>query len=132
MGFQFRLKAVQKIQEFHRDTEKQGLAELLQEQNEMNEKMDDLQKKLKEIRSRHTEWLRSGNPQPDQLLQFHQFEARLTKMIQELFWEQNQLQTQIEEQRINLLKSETEVKKFEKLEEKQREVYRKTHSETQN
>ena len=127
MGFHFRLRAVQKVQELNRDEKKQTLAELLQKQNELNEKMASLREKIAQARSERTQWMSGKMLSMAQLHKFHQFECRLEQDLGELQMEAERLLLLIETQQSTLLESEQEVKKFEKLEEKQREHYRRTH-----
>lgn len=130
MAFKFRLQAVQKVHQYQRDEEKQSLAQLLQKQSEILKDITRQQNELARIKGERFQLLRSGNLQMGQLQHYSRFEARLEKKLHELLEQQNQLLFQVEAQRNALIKSEQEVKKFEKLEEKQREIYRKAHSET--
>lgn len=129
MGFQFRLQAVQKVQAFQRDEKKQTLAELIQQQNELAEQLERLEEKKSQSRNERAKWLAAGQLQMERLQQYHLFESHLQQQIETLRQAQAQLQRQIETQRNSVLESEREVKKFEKLEEKQREAYRKLHPE---
>ncbi|MBQ4144860.1 MAG: flagellar FliJ family protein [Thermoguttaceae bacterium] len=127
MAFHFRLRTVQKVQELKRDEKKQTLAELLQKQNELHEKMASIREKIARTRSERAQRMSGKMLSMDQLRQFHQFECRLEQNLAELQKEEGRLHLLIETQQSTLLESEQEVKKFEKLEEKQREQYRKTH-----
>lgn len=128
MAFEFRLRAVQKVQAFHRDEEKQTLAEMLKEQQEIEAEIEILEKKLAELQMRHNTLIRSRNLRPEILLQYSRCESQIQKNIVKIKNDNRKLQTIIESQRNTLLNSEREVKKFEKLEEKQREIYNKTHA----
>jgi len=127
MPFQFRLQAVQKVHEFKRDAEKQTLAELLSQQNALTVEEDDLQKRLADSRAEREELMRNGTLDVAGLQAFSRFESHLKQKIRELREKQNALAAEVEAQRGTVLSAEQEVKKFEKLEEKQREEYKKKY-----
>ncbi len=127
MGFRFRLQAVQKVQEFQRDAEKQTLSELITRQTELEQEEIQLQQTLENTLRERAEWMQHRMVNVAELQPFLQFESRIREQIAILQKNQKELTTQIETQRETLLTSEQEVKKFEKLEEKQREHYLKTH-----
>ncbi len=129
MGFRFRLEAVQKVQEFKRDAEKQTLAELLAQQEELAREEIALRRTLEKTLQERSASFQLGTVNAVELQPFLQFEARLRRQLATLADERKWLLEQVEKQRENLLVSEREVKKFEKLEEKQREEYQKKHSE---
>ncbi len=126
MAFEFRLRALQKVKTFHRDEEKQNLAELLNVQQTNDAELENLERRRGELRKRHAEHLNSADLNTEILLQFNQCEAQIQKQIAELQSFQQEIQKKIEAQRNQVLDSEQEVKKLEKLEEKQRELYKKT------
>lgn len=130
MAFKFRLQAVQKVHQIQRDEEKQSLAQLIQKQNETMECVALHRNELARIQNERIQMLENGNLPMSRLQQYFLFETRLEKKIRELLDAQKQLLVQVENQRNVLIKSEQEVKKFEKLEEKQREIYRRAHPET--
>lgn len=127
MAFQFKLQAVQKVNEFKRDSEKQTLADLLAQQNALAAEEESLQKELTDSQTERENLMRSGTLDVAQLQAYSQFESHLKEKLEECRQKQNALTEVIESQRENVLQAEQEVKKLEKLEEKQREEYRKKH-----
>ena len=127
MAFQFKLQAVQKVNEFKRDSEKQTLADLLAQQNALAAEEESLQKELTDSQTERENLMRSGTLDVAQLQAYYQFESHVKEKIEEVRQKQNALTEVIESQRENVLQAEQEVKKLEKLEEKQREEYRKKH-----
>ncbi|MBR0191032.1 MAG: flagellar FliJ family protein [Thermoguttaceae bacterium] len=127
MPFQFKLQAVQKVNEFKRDAEKQTLADLLAQQNALAAEEESLQKKLTDSQSERENLMRSGTLDVTQLQAYFQFESHIKEKLEENRQKQNALTQAIEGQRETVLQAEQEVKKLEKLEEKQREEYKKKH-----
>ena len=127
MAFQFKLQAVQKVNEFKRDAEKQTLADLLTQQNALAAEEEALQKELADSQTEHENLMRGGTLDVAQLQAYYQFESHVKKKLEEIRQKQNALTEVIEGQRETLLQAEQEVKKLEKLEEKQREEYKKKH-----
>lgn len=127
MAFQFKLQAVQKVNEFKRDAEKQTLADLLAQQNALTAEEEALQKELADSQAEREKLMRGGTLDVAQLQAFFQFESHVKEKIEEIRQKQNALTEVIESQRETLLQAEQEVKKLEKLEEKQREEYKKKH-----
>ena len=127
MAFQFKLQAVQKVNEFKRDAEKQTLADLLAQQNALAAEEEALQKELKDSQTERENLMRGGKLDVAQLQAYFQFESHVKEKLEELRQKQNALTQVIEGQRETVLQAEQEVKKLEKLEEKQREEYKKKH-----
>ena len=127
MAFQFKLQAVQKVNEFKRDAEKQTLADLLAQQNSLAAEEETLQKKLADSQAERKNLMRGGTLDVAQLQAYCQFESHVKEKLEEIRQKQNALTQVIEGQRENVLQAEQEVKKLEKLEEKQREEYKKKH-----
>lgn len=127
MPFQFRLQAVQKVNEFKRDAEKQTLADLLTQQNALAAEEETLQKELTDSQTERENLMRGGSLDVAQLQAYYQFESHVKEKIEEVRQKQNALIQVIEGQRETVLQAEQEVKKLEKLEEKQREEYKKKH-----
>ena len=127
MPFQFRLQAVQKVNEFKRDAEKQTLADLLAQQNALAAEEETLQKELVDSQAERENFMRGGTLDVAQLQAYFQFESHLKEKLEEIRQKQNALTEVIEGQRETVLQAEQEVKKLEKLEEKQREEYKKKH-----
>ena len=127
MAFQFKLQAVQKVNEFKRDAEKQTLADLLAQQNSLAAEEETLQKKLADSQAEREDLLRSGTLNVTQLQAYFQFESHVKEKLEEVRQKQNALTQVVEGQRETVLQAEQEVKKLEKLEEKQREEYKKKH-----
>ncbi|MBQ6106889.1 MAG: flagellar FliJ family protein [Thermoguttaceae bacterium] len=127
MPFQFRLQAVQKVQEFKRDAEKQTLSDLLAQQNALAAEEEKLQKELGDSQVEREKLMRGGTFDAAQLQAYSQFESHLKQKLEEIHQKQNALTQVVESQRETVLQAEQEVKKFEKLEEKQREEYKKKH-----
>lgn len=127
MAFQFKLQAVQKVNEFKRDAEKQTLADLLAQQNALAAEEEALQKKLADSQAEREDLMRGGTLDVAQLQAYSQFESHVKEKLEEIRQKQNALTEVIEGQREKVLQAEQEVKKLEKLEEKQREEYKKKH-----
>ena len=127
MAFQFKLQAVQKVNEFKRDAEKQTLADFLAQQNALAGEEETLQKKLADSQAEREKLMRGGTLDVAQLQAYSQFESHVKEKLEEIRQKQNALTETIEGQRENVLQAEQEVKKLEKLEEKQREEYKKKH-----
>lgn len=127
MAFQFKLQAVQKVNEFKRDSEKQTLADLLAQQNALTAEEESLQKRLTDSQEERENLMRSGTLDVTQLQAYFQFESHLKEKLEEVRQKQNALTEVVEDQRETVLQAEQEVKKLEKLEEKQREEYKKKH-----
>ena len=127
MAFQFKLQAVQKVNEFKRDAEKQTLADLLAQQNALAAEEESLQKELADSQAEREKLMSSGTLDVAQLQAYYQFESHVKEKLEEIRQKQNALTQVIEGQRETVLQAEQEVKKLEKLEEKQREEYRKKH-----
>ena len=127
MAFQFKLQAVQKVNEFKRDAEKQTLADLLAQQNALAAEEETLQKELADSQAERENLMRGGTLDVAQLQAYYQFESHVKEKIEEVRQKQNALTEVIEGQRETVLQAEQEVKKLEKLEEKQREEYKKKH-----
>ncbi len=127
MAFQFKLQAVQKVNEFKRDAEKQTLADLLAQQNALAAEEETLQKELAGSQTERENLMRGGTLDVAQLQAYYQFESHVKEKIEEVRQKQNALIQVIEGQRETVLQAEQEVKKLEKLEEKQREEYKKKH-----
>ena len=127
MAFQFKLQAVQKVNEFKRDAEKQTLADLLAQQNALAAEEETLQKELTDSQTERENLMRGGTLDVAQLQAYSQFESHVKEKIEEVRQKQNALIQVIEGQRETVLQAEQEVKKLEKLEEKQREEYKKKH-----
>ena len=127
MAFQFKLQAVQKVNEFKRDAEKQTLADLLTQQNALAAEEEALQKELADSQTEREKLMRGGTLDVAQLQAYYQFESHVKEKLAEIRQKQNALTEVIEGQRETLLQAEQEVKKLEKLEEKQREEYKKKH-----
>ncbi len=127
MAFQFKLQAVQKVNEFKRDAEKQTLADLLAQQNALAAEEDSLQKELADSQAERENLMRGGTLDVTQLQAYYQFESHIKEKLDEIRQKQNTLTQAIEGQRETVLQAEQEVKKLEKLEGKQREEYKKKH-----
>ena len=127
MPFQFHLQAVQKVNEFKRDAEKQTLADLLTQQNALAAEEETLQKELADSQAEREDLMRSGTLDVTQLQAYFQFESHVKEKLEEVRQKQNALTQVVEGQREMVLQAEQEVKKLEKLEEKQREEYKKKH-----
>ena len=125
MPFQFRLQAVQKVNEFKRDAEKQTLADLLAQQNALATEEETLQKELADSQAERENLMLGGTLDVAQLQAYFQFESHVKEKLEEIRQKQNALTKEVEGQRETLLQAEQEVKKLEKLEEKQREEYKK-------
>ena len=127
MPFQFKLQAVQKVNEFKRDAEKQTLADLLAQQNALAAEEETLQKELADSQAERENLMRGGTLDVAKLQAYYQFESHIKEKLEEIRQKQNALTKVIEGQRETVLQAEQEVKKLEKLEEKQREEYKKKH-----
>jgi flagellar FliJ protein len=113
--FQFRLSTLLKIRESDRDERRVRLAEALQAQRILHERIEELQRERATISRESRAAIEPGQLDIDRVLRVSRYELLLDAQIDHLTKRDEQLHEEIERRREALVEADREVKTLEKL-----------------
>ncbi|MBI1345895.1 hypothetical protein GC163_06360 [bacterium] len=128
-GFTFRLQALQKLREHHRDQCREALAQLLAQDQALIEQREELDSTrlatLEELRQR----LADTRIEIAQITSRRQHIGQLQAQIHQVDWQRRELVEQIAASRARLVAADQQVKVLENLEDKKRAEFEKTEED---
>ncbi|MBM4004085.1 MAG: flagellar export protein FliJ [Planctomycetes bacterium] len=122
--FQFRLATLLKIRESDRDERRLRLAEALEAQRILHERIEELRREKGEISRESRAAIEPGQLDIDRVLRVSRYELLLEAQIDHLTKRDEQLREQIELRRDALVEADREVKILEKLRQRRREEFK--------
>jgi len=122
--FQFRLATLLKIRESDRDERRLRLAEALEAQRILHERIEELRREKGEISRESRAAIEPGQLDIDRVLRVSRYELLLEAQIDHLTKRDEQLREEIELRRDALVEADREVKILEKLRQRRREEFK--------
>ena len=122
--FRFRLTALQKLREAHRDEMRSKLAEAYQAERLLQEQIATAQQEERNLQGTQRGQLQQPTTDVNQLLNSQRYAAVLRSQVTTLLDQSKMLATEIEKRRQALVESDRQVRVLEKLHERQLDAHR--------